>query len=131
MAELKPCPFCGDSVTLDRAPDAYDVATGYFTKRWAVRCEGRLLSANEAHYALCGIQQTSSPSPEIAIERWNTRVAPNPYAYDRALNESKTVTLFRCVTCGNSDRLMASSVKGFCQPCANRASLGLKPRNET
>jgi hypothetical protein len=70
MAELKPCPFCGGSVTLERATDTYEYHHGR-RQWWGVVCRN-----TENRGGTCAIHQRPSASPEAAIVRWNTRASP-------------------------------------------------------
>jgi hypothetical protein len=64
---LKPCPFCGGSVTLELATEEY---YHFQSKRkfWGVVCRNTLNRGGS-----CAIQQRPSASKEAAIARWNMR----------------------------------------------------------
>ncbi|HDR9337674.1 Lar family restriction alleviation protein [Burkholderia multivorans] len=67
MSELKPCPFCGGSVSLERAHSTTDFIHG--TRQWwGVVCRNTVNLGGT-----CAIEQRPSASPEAAIERWNRR----------------------------------------------------------
>jgi hypothetical protein len=65
--ELKPCPFCGGPVQLERAKDTRDPILG--ARRWyGVVCRNLINLGGT-----CAIQQRPSATQEAAIERWNMR----------------------------------------------------------
>lgn len=64
---LKPCPFCGGQVELERATDTRSEIYGV-RKWWGVVCRN---TSNLG--GTCCIQQIPSASEEAAIERWNRR----------------------------------------------------------
>lgn len=63
MSELKPCPFCGGPVELEKT-----LGNG---KWWGVICRNTLNRGGT-----CAIQQIPSASEEAAVERWNRRTQP-------------------------------------------------------
>ncbi|MCA8389208.1 Lar family restriction alleviation protein [Burkholderia multivorans] len=65
--KLKPCPFCGGTVELERARDT--TIEKYGTRKWwGVVCRNTTNLGGT-----CAIEQRPSASPEAAIERWNRR----------------------------------------------------------
>lgn len=68
--ELKPCPFCGGSVELERARDTRDEIMGV-RQWWGVVCRNTINRGGT-----CAIEQRPSASQEAAIERWNRRATP-------------------------------------------------------
>lgn len=66
---LKPCPFCGGPVKLERANDTRDSLFGT-RKWWGVVCRNTINVGGS-----CAIQQRPSASEEAAIKRWNRRAA--------------------------------------------------------
>ena len=69
---LKPCPFCGGVVKLERAADTYDYHMGR-REWWGVVCRNTINRGGT-----CAIEQRPSASTEAAIERWNLRTPPQP-----------------------------------------------------
>lgn len=69
--ELKPCPFCGGPVELERATPTFDRMHGH-REWWGVICRNTLNLGGT-----CAIQQTPSASKEAAVERWNMRAKPS------------------------------------------------------
>jgi hypothetical protein len=65
--ELKPCPFCGGAVHLERAYDTQDRIMGT-RKWWGVVCRNTINLGGT-----CAIEQIPSASEKAAIERWNRR----------------------------------------------------------
>jgi len=65
--ELKPCPFCGGAVSLERTRDTRDEILGV-RQWWGVVCRN-----TENLGGSCAIEQRPSASKEAAIERWNHR----------------------------------------------------------
>lgn len=59
MAELKPCPFCGESGCPVHLQKIIYANEDY--KRWEVICE------------TCGAEMAEFVTPERAIEAWNRR----------------------------------------------------------
>lgn len=70
--ELKPCPFCGGPVKLERAENTRG---GIFGERkwWGVVCRNTINRGGA-----CAIQQVPSASEEAAIARWNLRAPAAP-----------------------------------------------------
>ena len=67
MSEMKPCPFCGGPVELERTVGSYErVRNG--RPFWGVVCRNTINLGGT-----CAIQQIPSASEEAAIERWNRR----------------------------------------------------------
>ena len=64
---LKPCPFCGGGVDIERATDTYEREHGW-REWWGVVCRNTINLGGT-----CAIQQIPSASKEAAIERWNHR----------------------------------------------------------
>lgn len=67
--ELKPCPFCGGPVELERAGKTRSMIRGE-REWWGVVCRNTLNRGGT-----CAIQQIPSASKEAAIDRWNRRSA--------------------------------------------------------
>lgn len=66
-ADLLPCPFCGGSVTLERAHQSHSEIYGM--RQWyGVKCRNTLNLGGT-----CAVEAIPSASPEAAIERWNRR----------------------------------------------------------
>lgn len=59
MAELKPCPFCGESEDCVHLQKIIYIREGH--SRWEVMCEN------------CGAEVSEFVTPERAIEAWNRR----------------------------------------------------------
>lgn len=66
-AELKPCPFCGGAVELERTTGSYEKMHGQ-REWWGVVCRNTINVGGT-----CAIQQVPSASKEAAVERWNRR----------------------------------------------------------
>ncbi|PPA72837.1 hypothetical protein C4E15_28140 [Achromobacter spanius] len=60
MADLKPCPFCGGLVDLERTIDE--------RSWWGVVCRNTLNLGGT-----CAVQIRPSTTKEAAIQRWNMR----------------------------------------------------------
>lgn len=65
--ELKPCPFCGGPVELERAHVRRDRFEGD-RQFWGIVCRNTF-----NHGGSCCMEQVPSASPEAAIKRWNSR----------------------------------------------------------
>lgn len=68
--ELKPCPFCGDPVKLEKS----HVGKSFphiGTQFWGVVCR-----STKNHGGSCCMEQVPSASPEAAAARWNMRAQP-------------------------------------------------------
>lgn len=65
--ELKPCPFCGGLVELERAENTRGGIYGE-RKWWGVVCRNTINRGGT-----CAIQQAPSASEDAAIDRWNMR----------------------------------------------------------
>lgn len=63
--ELKPCPFCGGAVTLEKGTRDSNMGPRNW---WGVKCRNTMNLGGT-----CAIEQIPSGSPEAAIERWNRR----------------------------------------------------------
>lgn len=62
--KLKPCPFCGGKVKLERPLDLLPNSTEW----WGVVCRNTINLGGS-----CAIQQIPSRTKEAAIARWNMR----------------------------------------------------------
>lgn len=67
---LKPCPFCGGAVEIERTTGRYEELHGR-RPWWGVVCRN---TRNVG--GTCAIQQIPSASEEAAVARWNMRAAP-------------------------------------------------------
>ena len=68
MIELKPCPFCGGVVKLEKT-----IRKGADGRDWwGVVCRN-----TKNLGGTCAVQIRPSASPEAAAARWNTRAPPN------------------------------------------------------
>jgi hypothetical protein len=65
--ELKPCPFCGGPVEIEKATETYSRMYGN-REYWGVVCRNTINLGGS-----CAIQQIPSVSKEAAVERWNRR----------------------------------------------------------
>nr|DAH25204.1 MAG TPA: restriction alleviation protein [Caudoviricetes sp.] len=61
MAELKHCPFCGESGELLHLQKVYHFDADNYIEwsEWKVKCEN------------CGAETSESGAPELVIEAWN------------------------------------------------------------
>lgn len=86
MSELKPCPFCGGPVELERPAN-----TGGSRQWWGVVCRNTINRGGT-----CAIEQRPSASREAAIDRWNMRRPAPEAATDSAvaLTEHQLFELF-------------------------------------
>ena len=66
-AKLKPCPFCGGPVKMERASDTRCEIMGV-RKWWGVVCRNTINVGGS-----CAIQQRPSASIKSALYRWNMR----------------------------------------------------------
>lgn len=71
-SQLKPCPFCGGPVELERATDTYEYIHGR-REWWGAVCRNTMNRGGS-----CAIQQRPSASKEAAIDRWNMRTPAAP-----------------------------------------------------
>lgn len=68
---LKPCPFCGGTVTLEQPIRGY----GRGDEWWGVVCRNTINLGGT-----CAIEQMPSRTKEAAIARWNMRANPSSVA---------------------------------------------------
>ena len=80
--ELKPCPFCGGSVSLEMAGNNYSMAYGR-REWWGVVCRN---TKNVG--GTCCIEQVPSASKEAAIGRWNMRAGDRQEQLESKLKEA-------------------------------------------
>jgi hypothetical protein len=64
---LKPCPFCGGHVTLERAHQQYHNHFG-LRQFWGIKCRNTMNLGGT-----CAVELIPTASPEAAAGRWNTR----------------------------------------------------------
>jgi hypothetical protein len=66
--KLRPCPFCGGAVEVERCADTFERQHGQ-RQWWGVVCR---TSRNRG--GACAVEIRPSTSVEVAAERWNLRV---------------------------------------------------------
>lgn len=92
--ELKPCPFCGGPVEIEKATETYSRMYGN-REYWGVVCRNTINLGGS-----CAIQQIPSASKEAAVERWNRRSGYRNAVLEEAANVcdewSRTEILEEC-----------------------------------
>ena len=110
MDKLKPCPFCGGAVNLERA--------GVSGEWWGIVCRNTINIGGT-----CAVEIRRSATPEAAIKRWNLR-APALDAYHRGRAEGLREA---AKVCGDKGRNLNGTVSRVTRE-ANGASTYLAER---
>lgn len=87
--ELKPCPFCGGPVKLEKAHQRRHEQLG-MRQFWGVVCRNTTNIGGT-----CCMEQVPSASAEAATERWNRRAAPSSPVADDRLSKLPEPTVFK------------------------------------